>query len=78
LKASQLEAEQIDQVLVAGQFGRHLAEASLIKTGLLPEGFAGRLSYIGNSSHSGAYLYLMDQEAARGLEALARRINYIE
>ncbi|AMB94429.1 ASKHA domain-containing protein [Aerococcus sanguinicola] len=78
LEASQLEAEQIDQVLVAGQFGRHLAEASLIKTGLLPEGFAGHLSYIGNSSHSGAYLYLMDQDAAQGLEALARRIDYIE
>ncbi|KAA9300288.1 MULTISPECIES: ASKHA domain-containing protein [Aerococcus] len=78
LEASQLEPQEVDQVLVAGQFGRHLAEASLLATGLLPQAFAGRLSYIGNSSHSGAYLHLMDRQAAQGLEDLAHAIDYIE
>lgn len=72
------DAEDMEEVVVAGQFGAHVSEESLIGTGLLPEAFAGKIKYIGNSSHSGAYMAQMSVESRQAMNQLSKEIDYIE
>lgn len=73
-----LEMEDLDRVMIAGQFGAHLPAESLTGTGLLPEEVGDRLEYVGNSSKAGAYMALMSDDVKREMEALARSMDYME
>ena len=77
LKAG-LEMTDLERVLVAGQFGRHLPPASLTGCGLLPPEMSGRLEYVGNTSKAGAYLALTSRSARKAMEELAARIDFFE
>ena len=57
--------EDLDQVMIAGQFGAHLPAESLIGTGILPKEVKDKLIYVGNSSKTGAYLALMSGKRNR-------------
>ena len=78
LKEAGISMEQLDQVIIAGQFGAHLPVDSLIGIGLIPETLRDKLSYVGNSSKMGAYMALLSSEKRREMEELAKKINYIE
>lgn len=73
-----LEDREIDRVIVAGQFGKHLNPESLIGAGLIPASLKERISYIGNSSMMGAHLCLLNQNERRRAEEVAKNIEYIE
>ena len=73
-----LEDREIDRVIVAGQFGKHLNQESLIGAGLIPASLKERISYIGNSSMMGAHLCLLNQNERRRAEEVAKNIEYIE
>ena len=70
--------EDLDKVMVAGQFGAHLPAESLIGVGILPEGVEDKLVYVGNSSKTGAYIALLSKEAKREIEELAHHMDYME
>lgn len=70
--------EELDCVMVAGQFGAHLPAESLIGVGILPDGIQDKLVYVGNSSKTGAYLALLSKDAKREMEKLARHMDYME
>ena len=70
--------EDLDKVMIAGQFGAHLPADSLVGTGILPEGVKEKLVYVGNSSKTGAYMALMSRRAKREIEELALRMKYME
>ena len=78
LKELKVEPEEVDRVLVAGQFGKHLDPASLTGAGILPSCLGEKISYIGNSSMTGAELCLLSQAERRRAEALAQTISYVE
>ncbi len=78
LQTKGLTFDDVDQVIIAGQFGSYLKEEILIDTGILPEQVRGHVSYIGNSSLSGAVLCLLDREAAEQMSTLAKQIEYYE
>ncbi len=78
LKEAGITMEQVDKVIIAGQFGSHLPVDSLIGIGLLPECVREKLQYVGNSSKSGAYMALLSQKKRKEMEQLARKIDYIE
>ena len=73
-----LEDREIDRVIVAGQFGKHLNPESLTGAGLIPASLKERISYIGNSSMMGAHLCLLNQNERRRAEEVAKNIEYIE
>jgi uncharacterized 2Fe-2S/4Fe-4S cluster protein (DUF4445 family) len=73
-----LEMKDLDEVIIAGQFGSHIAEDILINIGILSKDVANKISYIGNSSSSGAYMALMSNQARKDMEVLASQMNYIE
>lgn len=54
LLAAGVSADAVTQIYLAGGFGVRMDEHAAVRTGLLPEQFAGRISAVGNSSLSGA------------------------
>lgn len=78
LKKAGRTMEDLDQVMIAGQFGAHLPAESLIGTGILPKEVKEKLIYVGNSSKTGAYLALMSGKAKQEMEELAHHMEYME
>ena len=78
LKKAGISMDDLDRVLIAGQFGAHLPAESLVGVGILPEQVKDKLIYVGNSSKTGAYMALMSQSARQGMEQLAEKIGYFE
>jgi len=78
VNASGLSFSDLDEVIVAGQFGAHLPVDSLVGTDILPSAVQEKVSYIGNSSKTGAYLALMSLEARQEMSALALSLDYME
>lgn len=68
----------IDEVLVAGQFGAHLKVESLVGSGIIPEELGPAVRYVGNTSKSGAVLCLLSQAERQKADHIAGRIEYIE
>jgi len=78
VKAMDLTLSDLDEVIVAGQFGAHLPVESLVGTGILPKAVQEKITYIGNSSKTGAYLALMSLETRQEMGKLARAFDYLE
>jgi len=73
-----IRMEDLDKVLIAGQFGAHLPVDSLVGTGILPPQVRDKLVYVGNSSKTGAYMALLSQRERREMERLAEQMEYME
>ena len=73
-----LEMNDLDRVIVAGQFGAYLPVDSLTGCGLIPEDLRDKIEYAGNSSKVGAYMALMSHQVRDEMEELAREIDYFE
>ena len=70
--------EDLDKVLIAGQFGAHLPADSITGTGILPFEVEERIEYVGNTSKTGAYMALMSRTVKRQMENLAHEMDYLE
>lgn len=78
LQHQQIVPDAISEVLIAGQFGSHIKERSLIKSGMLPSVFGNKVTYIGNSAKKGAELCLTNQSAMEKINTIANITEYIE
>lgn len=78
IKQAGLTEHDIDRVIIAGQFGSHISVDSLVGVGLLPRSVEDKLSYVGNSSKTGAYMALMSLSAKKDIEELSKEIAYME
>jgi uncharacterized 2Fe-2S/4Fe-4S cluster protein (DUF4445 family) len=73
-----LTAASVDAVEIAGSFGYHLREQSLLNIGLLPPEFAGKTAFIGNTSMSGGIAFLLNTHFRTRMTALVRKIDTVE
>lgn len=78
LNKAGIKMEDLDKVLIAGQFGAHLPVESLIGIGILPREIKDKLVYVGNSSKTGAYMALMSGMVKKEMEDLAGCVEYME
>lgn len=78
LNKAGIKMEDLDKVMIAGQFGAHLPAESLVGTGILPEEVKDKLVYVGNSSKTGAYMALMSSKVKGEMERLASYMDYME
>lgn len=78
LRKAGIEMSDLDEVLIAGQFGAHLPTESMTGTGILPEEVGDKLKYVGNSSKTGAYMALMSSDVKKEMEELAHHMDYME
>jgi uncharacterized 2Fe-2S/4Fe-4S cluster protein (DUF4445 family) len=70
--------EDLNEVLIAGQFGAHLPASSIVGTGMLPQALRDKIIYVGNTSKTGAYMSLMSGKAKKEIEELKERMEYLE
>lgn len=70
--------EDLDSIVIAGQFGRHLKTDSLTGVGIIPENLKDKINYIGNSSKTGAMICLLSKYARKEMEDIAKDIEYFE
>lgn len=70
--------EDLDSIVIAGQFGRHLKISSLTGVEIIPEDLKNKINYIGNSSKTGAMICLLSKNVRREMEDVAKDIKYFE
>jgi len=68
----------VDRVFIAGSFGAHLQISSLITLGLLPESFADRVEFVGNTSQSGAAAFLLNRELRSDAASVVAGMTVLE
>ncbi|MEW6725446.1 MAG: ASKHA domain-containing protein [Bacillota bacterium] len=73
-----LQISDIERVLIAGGFGRHLNLARAVAVGILPDLPAERYRFLGNTSLKGARLALLSREVRDKVEEVARSLTYLD
>lgn len=73
-----VKAEEVDSVEIAGSFGFHLREESLLNIGLLPKEFKGKISFVGNTSKTGGEAFLLNTDFRSSMNSLVKEIDVIE
>lgn len=78
LSGAGLTAADLDRILIAGSFGYHLSEESLLILGLLPPEAAGKISFLGNTSRSGGELLLLNRHLRDELAGIVSSVTSVE
>jgi uncharacterized 2Fe-2S/4Fe-4S cluster protein (DUF4445 family) len=78
LSEAGLEAEQIEQVVVAGAFGTYLDVGSALAIGMFPTLPQERFVQVGNAAGMGAKMALVSRHCRETAKEIARRVEYVE
>lgn len=78
LEAAGVDADELDEVIVAGAFGTYLDVRSAIRIGLLPAIAPGRVRQVGNAAGAGARQLLVSRAARAAAREVAARVHYLE
>lgn len=78
LKKVAIPLEAIEQVYIAGGFGRYINIRDAVAIGMFPDLPAEKYRYIGNSSLKGAKMVLLSRRVRDEVEELAKKITYLE
>jgi uncharacterized 2Fe-2S/4Fe-4S cluster protein (DUF4445 family) len=73
-----MSADDVDILEIAGSFGYHLNETSLLNIGLLPPVFAGKTAFVGNTSMSGAAAFLLNTSFRSQMAELVKEVDVVE
>ncbi|PAW79953.1 MAG: hypothetical protein B9S32_01095 [Verrucomicrobia bacterium Tous-C9LFEB] len=69
---------RIQHVYIAGAFGKHLNIESLALLGMIPPAFANKVSFVGNTSKTGAVKCLLSRRYKEEAHAVLDRTKYLE
>ena len=78
LTAAGIEADALDEVVVAGAFGTYLDVTSAAAVGMLPKLPKERYRQVGNAAGLGARQLLASRQRREMADDIARRIRYVE
>lgn len=78
LAAAGIEADALDEVVVAGAFGTYLDVTSAVAVGMLPRLPKERYRQVGNAAGLGARQLLVSRQRRGMADEIARRIRYVE
>ncbi|HKK90958.1 MAG TPA: ASKHA domain-containing protein [Desulfobacteraceae bacterium] len=78
LDRASLEPDQIDAIYLAGGFGKYLNPENMERIGMIPQGTANRLLFIGNASIDGSIQLLIDVRQRRFLEEQLQQMEHLE
>jgi uncharacterized 2Fe-2S/4Fe-4S cluster protein (DUF4445 family) len=73
-----LSVEELNEVVIAGAFGYHINPSSLKTIGIIPKGFNGKITFVGNSSIEGARLALINKASIGAMEELKYEMEVLE
>ena len=72
LKKANIDMNDLEKVIIAGQFGAHVSVDSLVGVGILPKEVNEKIVYVGNSSKTGAYMALMNKNTKEKTPSAAK------
>ena len=78
VKSVDLDLADIEEILIAGSFGRFLRADKAITIGLLPDVEADRIKFVGNSSLLGAKLMALSRDMLQRSYDIVGRLTYVE
>lgn len=78
LKEIGIKIEDVKEVMIAGAFGYHLNSENLKKIGIIPRGFIGEMTFVGNSAIEGARLALISKKMLEEMIVLKSQIRILE
>jgi uncharacterized 2Fe-2S/4Fe-4S cluster protein (DUF4445 family) len=78
LEEAGIEADELQQVLLAGSFGSYLSPTSAIRLGLVPNLPVERVVSVGNVAGAGAKMVLLSRRERQGAMALLGEVEYVE
>jgi uncharacterized 2Fe-2S/4Fe-4S cluster protein (DUF4445 family) len=70
--------DRIDRVVLAGAFGSHIDKISALRLGMFPDCDPAAILSVGNAAGDGARFALLNREARRKAEAVARKTEHLE
>ncbi|MBU0519877.1 ATP-binding protein [bacterium] len=73
-----IQPQEIERVVIAGAFGKHLDVNNAIRIGMLPDLDRKHFEYIGNGSLQGASMALLSQRLWQEMQDIADRVTYFE
>jgi uncharacterized 2Fe-2S/4Fe-4S cluster protein (DUF4445 family) len=73
-----VDLKDVQRLLVGGSFGKYVNVEKAVQIGLLPDLPWDRIQFLGNTAVHGAYLALLSGPARAQIEAIARRMTYLE
>jgi uncharacterized 2Fe-2S/4Fe-4S cluster protein (DUF4445 family) len=73
-----LTLNDVDQMLIAGSFGKYINIDKAVQIGLLPDLPVEKFTYLGNTSVKGAYAALLSRVKRGQVDELAAKMTYIE
>lgn len=78
VQSMDLDISFIEEVLIAGAFGRYLDIEKSIIIGLLPDVGFDKIKFVGNGSLLGAHLSALSQDLMKKADELTRQMTYLE
>jgi uncharacterized 2Fe-2S/4Fe-4S cluster protein (DUF4445 family) len=78
LRDLELEASEIQQVLLAGSFGAYLTPLSAVRIGLVPKLALPRIVSAGNVAGEGAKIAALSARERAEADAILREVEYVE
>lgn len=73
-----VEAQEIEEVLIAGAFGSYLNPYHAIQIGMLPQIDLSRIKAVGNAAGAGARLMLLSESMRQKAIELSNRVEHLE
>lgn len=73
-----LSTDELDEIIIAGQFGNHLTKSMLLDTGFLPKVKPEKISYAKNTSLGGAIISALDITKRNNLMKLKSKIEFTD
>jgi len=70
--------DDVQKIYIAGGFGKFLDVEKAVIIGMLPELPKEKFQYMGNTSVTGAYLFLLSRRLRAEAEEIARKMTYLE
>jgi uncharacterized 2Fe-2S/4Fe-4S cluster protein (DUF4445 family) len=78
LSSVDMDVTMIDELLIAGAFGRYLEVDKAVNIGLLPDIGFEKMKFVGNGSLLGAHLAALSREMMMKADEIARQMTYLE
>ncbi|MBM7625041.1 ASKHA domain-containing protein [Sporohalobacter salinus] len=78
LKEIGISIKDIGEAVIAGAFGYHVNPKSIKEIGLIPKGFSGKITFVGNSSAQGARQALINEDILNKMVNIKEDIEVLE
>jgi uncharacterized 2Fe-2S/4Fe-4S cluster protein (DUF4445 family) len=78
LDEARIEAQDVDEIIIAGAFGTYIDVENAVKIGMFPDVPLYKFSQVGNAAGLGARLALISREQRKQIQHVIGDVDYIE